>query len=373
MALVARLSFVLLFVAVSVHAREFEKPEALRSVRATRVISAAAGAKSVSVDCTKGKSVQAAIDGSTGPLTVDIHGICVENVRIERRSDITLRGASSLTDGIQGVAGGTAGLEVYHSTRVLVQNLALSNSATIGFGSWFSHVTLEGCRFENNALGGLHLSSDSGVNGDQLTVSNNLMRGAIVQRAASFFCVGCTFANNATFAAVATTGGLFSLLDSAVTGLNGIRSATGAYGDVDCISEATAFPCSINVTGIAVQAVDSEIALYGTGDFSGRVQAFEHGRTLLAGARQIAGTGQNVADLFSTIWLEPLEDEMLVTQESRLLRPTVLSGFSRLLLREPATLSGNVQCGSASDAWIDPGTTIDPGVTVTGCEHASVP
>jgi hypothetical protein len=373
MTLVRRLSFVLVLVALSVHAREFEKPEALRAVRAMRVVSAAVGAKAVSVDCTKGKSVQAAIDANVGAVTIDIHGICVENVRIERRSDITLRGASALTDGIQGVAGGTAGLEVYHSTRVLVQNLALSNGATIGFGAWFSHVTLESCRVENNTMAGMHLSSDSGINGDQLIVSNNLARGATVQRAATFFCVGCTFANNNTAAAVATTGGLFSLLDSVVTGINGIRASTAAYGDVDCISETTAFPCSINVSGTAAQALDAEVALYATGDFSGRVQAFEHGRALLYGARQIAATGQNTAQTFSTIWLEPHFDELDVAHESSLLRSTVLEGFSRLLVQEPATLGGNVQCSSASDAWLDPGVTTAVGVTVAGCEHASVP
>lgn len=374
MALVRRLSVVFLFVcAVSVQAREFEKPEPLRALRARKPFTTAQGAKTVAVDCTKGKKVQDAIDGNPGPLTIDIHGICMENVRVHARTDLTLRGVNATTDGIQGTdPDRIAGLEIYHSTRVLIQNLSFSNSVTVGLGVWFSHVELENCQANNNANTGLHLSSDSGVNAFDMTVSNNTPRGTTVQRAATFFCVRCTYSGNTNVAAVATTGGLFSLLDSVITGTGGISAnAIGAYADVDCISEPAPDPCSINVTNFAVSAIDGEAALYATGDFTGRVRALEHGRVLLYGARQQPGTGSgpNGAGNFSSILLEPDLDSVPIVP-SRLLRPTNVDGFSRLLVREPANIDGNVNCNAAGDAWLDPTVVKGVGVTVTNCEHA---
>jgi hypothetical protein len=116
-------------------------------------------------------------------------------------------------------------------------------------------------------------------------------------------------------------------------------------------------------------------ALYVAGDFTGQVGAGDHAGILLLGARQLAtgqpgqGPIQNGFDSFATLWLEPYVDA--TTEESRI-KATHVGAFSRALVRGNAVVDGFIQCGSAGDAWLDPGVTGTPGTTVTGCEHASM-
>ena len=63
-------------------------------------VAAAAATKTINVDCTKGDSVQEAIDKNSGAIVVEIRGVCIENVRVENR-DVTLHGLSAASDGLQ--------------------------------------------------------------------------------------------------------------------------------------------------------------------------------------------------------------------------------------------------------------------------------
>ena len=70
----------------------------LRTARASATLS-----RTIRVDCTKGQSIQAAIDKNAGSIIVEIRGICSENVLIDGR-EVTLRGSDPTVDGIRGVA-----------------------------------------------------------------------------------------------------------------------------------------------------------------------------------------------------------------------------------------------------------------------------
>jgi hypothetical protein len=44
-----------------------------------------------------------------------------------------------------------------------------------------------------------------------------------------------------------------------------------------------------------------------------------------------------------------------------------------VLLTGDSILKGDLRCSGAADAFLDPTVIVPEGITVTGCEHASVP
>jgi hypothetical protein len=338
--------------------------------------SSLASPKTVAVDCTAGQSIQATIDREDGPLVVDVDGICNENVSIKRK-DVTLRGTNPLNDGIQGVVAVPqfAVLRFAYVDVGRVENLSIVNGPSLGIVAFFSHLTMTNSRITGNAGAGMAVAEGSVVDATGLTVSQNMARGANVQRGAIFFCHECNFENNVGFAASASSGGVLSLLNTVVTGPQGLSSANWSYADIDCITEKSSHPCSLQVAGRAAQAFGrGTVALYGAGNFTGQVGASDHGTVQLIGARQTAtaqpgqGPIANGIDAFATLFAAT--DDVT---ESQLFGLTNVTGFGRLLLRNATTLAGTIQCGSAGDAWLDPTVIANPGSAVTGCEHGALP
>ena len=344
---------------------------------------AAATAKTSVVDCSKGQSIQAAIDKDVGPLDIEIKGICNENVRIERKQ-VTLRGVDPTLDGIRGVAAtpSVPGLSIFYSDGVVIQDLSISDGPAVGVGMFFSQVTMERCRIANNASTGMNVSSASFLNALELTISNNVGRGLNVQRGAITFCTGCTLTDNVSNAAFATLNGTLTLLDSAVSGRHGIVANFGSYADIDCVSSpTTSVTCGMNVTGRAAFALGgATAALFGAGDFSGQLIAVDRGLVYLFGARQVApGTNPggfpvpNNVGGFGTLQAEPFVDELDVAHQSQLKGATGVNTFGRALLLGETVVDGSLTCESAGDARADPGVVVTAGGSIIGCEHASAP
>jgi parallel beta helix pectate lyase-like protein len=347
--------------------------------RAPRLKATPAAAKvggSPVVDCTKGDSLQTAIDKSLDGDVIEVRGLCNENVKVLRKR-LTLHGLDPLTDGIAGVAATpptNAALEVWYSDNLRVENLSFVHPTGHGLGLWYSAAEALNCRMVGNPRSGIHVSVSSFLNATELTLSDNGQSGLSVQRNASGFCRGCQVHNNTAAAATANTGSILSLLDSVVTGLRGVRAFNNSYADIDCVSEDNpAYSCSLNVTRTAGAAFsNSTAAMFGAGPFAGQLQAGDHGEILVYGSQQTStGLGPsgnplpNVLDAFSTLLADPSPENGL---ESQLAGHTVVSTFSRALLRSATTVNGTLACDSAGDAWKDPGVTVTGG-PITGCEH----
>lgn len=345
-----------------------------------RIAATSSTAKGVTVDCNKGDRIQDAIDKNPSPVVVEIHGLCTENVIIERK-DVTLRGTDPLIDGIQNAtvpATQNAMLELRYTYASHVENLSISGSSSVGVGAWFSNVTLSRCRLVNNAGTGLHVSEGAFVDATELTVSGNGGRGVNAQRGGLLQCNGCTFENNVQYAAAAANGGFLTLLNSTVTGRRGlISTGGGSYADIDCLSlTPTSYPCSMNVTGTAALSQDfADVGLYGVGDFTGAVQSNVNAMLTLHGARQLA-TGQpgqgpktNNIDTFSMVFVETAYENDVPSQ----LLGAHLGSFARLLYPDNSTLAGAVVCSGAADAWFDPTIVKGPGAAVSGCDHGVLP
>lgn len=356
------------------------KAEALAQ-RAQKRVKTTAATKTIDVDCTKGDSVQEAIDKNSGTIVVEIRGVCVENVRIENRN-VTLHGLSAANDGLQSPNTFPA-LVVQDSNETRLENLSLSNSPGTALQMLDSFVSMVNCVANNNnavapTLGGnaIIASTDSFLDATNLTMANNQRNCVQAQRGASFFCHGCDFTSNTGWAATAATGGLLSLLRSTVTQRLGVRANLDAYADIDCISEMSAHPCSMQATGLAAQAFSGAVAfLYGAGDFTGQVSADDRAVVALYGARQLAtgqpgqGPSRNGVSFNAHLYANAAFD--VDPHLTSRLMGTDATHFARVLVTDDTEVAGTIHCSAAADAWLDDTVVAAPGSSITGCEHGT--
>ena len=203
-------------------------------------------------------------------------------------------------------------------------------------------------------------------------------RGLGANKQSRAFCYECSLNENTSWAASAFQNSVLSLLDSVVTGRNGIEAQEFSYIDIDCASHVSSTPgCSLNATQSAGRALmGSTVTFYGAGVFSGQVTADDRSLAQLAGAQQ-QSTGLNNNNVVlsnrisnnSSLRVEP-GDDGVNTVASRLMGTTNVSEFSNALLFGGSTvLDGTLNCSSAGDAWVEAGVVFTPG-SITGCEHA---
>lgn len=160
--------------------------------------------KTVRVDCTKGDSINAALQDKAEELIVEIKGMCHEDVRIGR-SFVTLRGTDLGTDGIVGsspaepdppglrlavvqitradsvrlenllITGGRHGIFASHGETTQIVNCRVADFDRTGIISWIgSHVFCTGCTVEGD--GWAVLSADGDIHFDASTLRGE--RGA---------------------------------------------------------------------------------------------------------------------------------------------------------------------------------------------------
>jgi len=295
---------------------------------------------------------------------------------------VTLHGLDAANDGLQS-ATTTPAMIFIDSNSSRVENLSLSNNPGTALQVLDSAVVLVNCVASNNNAttgpGGTAIvaSTNSFLDATNLTMTNNHRNAVAIQRGANFFCHGCDFTNNVGWAATASRGAILSLLRSTVTQRLGIRATIDAYADIDCISEVSAHPCSMQATGRAAQAFSGAVAyLYGAGDFTGQVDASDRAVIGIYGARQLAtgqpglGPSRNVASFFGHIYANASFD-VDPALPSRIMG-TDANTFGRILVTDDTEVAGTIQCSSAGDAWLDPTVIAAPGASVTGCDHGSL-
>ena len=321
-----------------------------------------AGATATIVDCGKGKSLQAAIDGADSGDVLEVRGLCHENVRIDGKV-LTLRGSDPDLDGIRGVAPPPGvvvdgALAIVFSDGTRVEGLSIEDGTQAGVQIFYSHVTMDGCRVSSNAAGGIRASAGSSLVGNRLVLTDNGGNGLLANRGSGAFCLECELSGNSGFAAHSARGALLSLLDSTVSGTHGILSQVGAYADLDCLTETTTHPCSLAVAGNAAIAFDRSVAaLLGVEEFTGALEVEQDSQVALLESTQLSTSGNSAGDF-----------SKLLIDGGRLRGATVLAGFARALL-DASTVDGSVTCGDAADAVATGGLTLTPGSSVTGCEH----
>ncbi len=120
--------------------------------------------KTVKVDCTKGKSINTALNANkfVFRLIIEIDGICYENVNIADRKRVTLIGDNRNEDGINGVSTDLEGpargntITISPAAGVRLENLTISGGARNGIEVSYSNAnTVENCIVVDNENNGL--------------------------------------------------------------------------------------------------------------------------------------------------------------------------------------------------------------------------
>jgi len=133
-------------------------------------------------------------------LTIEISGICVEDVIVER-SNLTLRGTDPLLDGIQPSVDDVLyqALNLFNVHEVTIENLSLSE-ASVGLAINNSVlVTLNHCRFENNVAVGLIVSGTGVVEVNNTIITSEIdpptRTGVWITNGGDLNCNNCVVEN----------------------------------------------------------------------------------------------------------------------------------------------------------------------------------
>ena len=267
----------------------------------------------VQVNCThfnpaSHDSITAALNNPAQELTIEINGICIEDIVI-RRDFVTLRGKNhnANVDGIHSatpgkILGGPVGQEIRESVvsvrggvAIRFENLFIGEGQENRSGMGVSEnsiVTISNCRVENNP--------DFGV---------GAFSGSVL------FIVDSTVTGNSTFGGISAGGGLLqvtdgSLFDGLVILDNGLFTMSGGSLDGTILSLTNS---SVELGGFALPAVSH------TGTFN-----------LIGGDSSIrVGSGSTLQGL------------------------TLVSEFSNFVLRDGSTLNGSLICSLGGDASCD--------------------
>lgn len=315
----------------------------------------------VTVDCAAGESVQQALETPAVELTVEIRGICHEDVVVER-DDVTLSGRSPALDGLRGVSPDprslNAVLRITSSERVRVENLSIADGARNGIQVDHSSVLVDivGCEITDTGRDGIQASlGATSVRVTDSTVTDH-GRSALAAFNADFLeCVRCDLRTDA-FTVLSVVGSRVIVTDSTVEG--GIFAVNAAEGGaLVALNNSTVVS---DAWSMGAQA--GEVLVSAGTTFEGSMLAFNQGLITLNGAVQTANAqGFNVVEV----------DSMLSAVGSSIRGFTLVKELSGLALRDGSSLNGDLVCELAGDAWC-----ADASVDVTGtasCEHCATP
>lgn len=305
-----------------------------------------------SVDCTdpdpsKHDHIADALEVVGDPLTIEIRGICHEDVLIER-DNVTLIGSDPTVDGIQAVdTENIRGSAVYvrNARFVRLENLHLSGGVWSGVRVMASDTVVEvvSCVLEDNGVQGLGAIYSVVVIEDSIVRDNP--RG-VTAFGGQLFCTRCSIESASSFGLLAFGGADSHLTDSTVDAATYGVFIIGA-------SPATINGSEITSPSFALVATDGGNIDVLDSTFSGSVLAQRKSLLTLTDSEQTANpVSFNSLELDSTLQMDG---------DSTLVGPTFLNRFATTVITDTSTLDGDLHCASGSDAYCD-----DPLTQVTG-------
>jgi hypothetical protein len=310
----------------------------------------------VNVDCGSGDTVAEALAQPADQLTIEISGICTENVVVSR-NHVTLRGTDPLADGIHaedGVSFPTPyALEVDGVQRATmrIRNLQLAGApGSYPLGVYHSRVNVKNCRLQNGSHFGAWLSDSLALFTDTVITGN--ADGGVNFGGGYFRCTRCTIENNGEggWGIRSFPGGEFDLIDSTVEGYRAVYMQGGA----------------LRVTG------SSSIEGIPGADGEGlAIEATENATIKLNGASVTGPMNVVLSDLIldeattHSIPVEFMEDNevsgnrgIYVAGASTLAGNLGLSALAKGFFESGTSLAGNLECVGGSDAWCEDSSVI---------------
>lgn len=312
--------------------------------------------KTVHVDCTKGQSIQKALEDKAEELIVEIRGICHEDVVVDRFK-VTLRGSDPAVDGVRGVGPSRPGsgvVYVQNAREVKIENLSIGGGSRHGLSVVRTTVAeVNNCHFIDNTTSGV-LASLSFVDITDSVFTDN--RDALAGFDAELIrCTRCT-GTNRLFGVLAIGGSRFGIRDSSFSaGSVGVAALEGAP-----FVELTNTTIAADLLALFATE-DADVFVTG-GELQGSILAEQKSMLVLDGAEQTTHTfGENRFDLGTITRL---------TGGATLLGPVSVEAFSNLAI-QGGSIAGDLTCTAGGDAFCD-----DPAAVsgaVNGCSQCLKP
>jgi hypothetical protein len=304
----------------------------------------------VAVDCSKGQSITEALNQRADRLTIEISGICEEDVLISR-THVTLRGTDPLTDGIRPAPDGPKrqALNVVGVNNINIESLSLSG-ADIGLAINASFgVFVDNCLIEDESLAGVIAGTASGsINLRDTEITSTAIpvpnRGIWATNGSSMFCSGCTISNHER-GILLRHGSEMLLEDSTVVGTErGVEVVGGSrFVSFDGTSSSTIEGGS-GGSQEALQLRDNSSALLTNGNINGRIRVVRNSVATLEGTSQLNPSLWNVVSSGSS----------LVGRDSASLDGDFnITEFSDVTLPLGSSTSGSLFCSLGAAAFCD--------------------
>ena len=249
--------------------------------------------KTITVDCTKKKTLEKALRNNAEELIIEVRGICEEDVEI-RRDRVTLRGENSAFDGIRATADSDdprqSVLRIRDARRIRLENLSIEGSSWDGIRliNSFDGIDLSNVEVRGNAVRGI-TAIDSAVtitdavvidNGDSTTGGGS---GIYAFGSSIVVCERCRLLDNPTVGAgtaiIADSAQVF-VEDSELVGRNGVASIAAGQIEVEN---------SMVSANTAVVALDGARASVEGSDLEGRILVADKAQVTLV-TSQFTGT-----------------------------------------------------------------------------------
>ena len=354
------------------------------------------GTTTIVVDCEKGERISKALKREARELIVEIHGMCIENVLVDR-DKVTLRGRDPLTDGIQGDPAGAenAVLQIIRANGVRIEGLTIRAGKLDGIQVSYGFPAIANCRIVDNPRIGLLLVTSSISRATDLILSENGQFAAQVQGACALncngceirdnhggvvvlgggtiYCTGCNFSNNLN-SPVAVQESSAWLFESSFANPASLRGVINSFlqvsgGSIEVSADAWGrFPPAVIVQDNSEGAL-SDLPV------QGGLQVLWDSHLELFGVRHsYAGAdsrGYILADTGSYLIAQDAVRSDGTVVPTSLSRNLWAYGFSDAELRDGTTVQGNVTCVNAGDAFAENPANIFG--AVSGCEHLVTP
>ena len=299
----------------------------------------------VAVNCNAGDRIMRALRRPAVELTIEISGICVEDVEILRKN-VTLRGTDRLTDGIRPAPDGLKRqvITVFGTNSVSIENLNLAGANNgIGVNASFS-VFVTNCIIEDNSFAGMIAGTASNVRVRDTVIRKSegeSNRGIWVTNGSDVICRHCTIENHRT-GILLTQGSRMLLDDSTVQGNRTGLDVNGGsrFGSVlfNGIGPSTIEGVSL----FAIRLNDNSSAFFGNDNIIGRISLVKGSVATLRGAFQ-----SNPSFFNDVISGSSLVLRQLATLDGNF----DIREFSNVTLPTGSTVSGSLSCSLGADAF----------------------
>lgn len=307
----------------------------------------------VKVKCSSGQSINTALKQhpNAKSLIVEIEGMCSENV-IVTRDNVTLRGTSPASDGIQAIASTTptdVGLWVRGAHQVNIENLKLTGGFAGLLATEVSTTNLEivNCRLEGNRAHGALLEYALIEAEDTVFASNgNVNAGVFSSRLA---CTRCTFSDPLGNGALGTRRENVLAQRSTVL-LFESELANGAINLLQTF---------LGITDSTISAHAPDASVFGSQSIfnltrvqvTGPMRFNQSSNAVLLGVTQ-SGSGPNVVDENAFVRIgnaSPVTGGPPSIPSNVL--GFVLRNFSNFSLTQTSQISGNLNCAAGGNAF----------------------